>query len=189
MRRHRVTDGERGLLVKRPKKERYKVGYTMLFASALFVYGIVYIITKRNFPFWHNLLTVLVGVSSSLVLGRMGLEEIAEQTYLINKSGITNIRYGKQQKHFRWESFAVIEKHKVIREYGMGADEYEAVICSTHPIEIKIQPNGVRYLLYNDHRKKENREAVVELVLEKDQYAEFLSYIPEKIKGSGIVKI
>ena len=189
MRIHRVTDGERGLLVKRPKKERIRFIFVWCFFSIICILGMFISLFVRKDTLLETVLAMVIYVIMSGIVSRYCLDELGTQTFIINQNGITRLRYGQPWKHFGWTSFVSIEKHKVIREYRIGSDEYEAVICSTHPIDIPIQPNGGRYLTFGYHREKKNKYTVVELVLEADQYTEFLSYIPEKIKESGIVKI
>ncbi|MCR4672793.1 MAG: hypothetical protein K5637_06125 [Lachnospiraceae bacterium] len=181
-----MVDSEMGMLVKRPKIERRRNIFVWSFMMLCFTCGVIYELLVCKDTIFVRAIIVAIYVLFSGFLSRYFSDELGRQTFFINQKGITRLRYGKPWKHFDWESFVAIEKHIVYRELRYGREEYEAVLCSTHLIEM---PPGWRYLTFDYHRKKANKETVVELVLEKNQYPEFLSYIPEKIKGSGIVKI
>ncbi len=186
---HGTVAGENGLLVKRPKKERQRYLFVWAFFMMACLCGVILILFVRKLTPLETILSLSIIIFLSGVVGGYCLGEVGKQTFLINQKGITRLRYGKPWKHFNWDTFVTIEKHIVYRELHYSREEYEAILCSTHPIEIKVQRNGERYLTSEYHRQKSNKKTVVELVLEKDQYVEFLSYIPEEIKELGIVKI
>ena len=181
--------GEKGLMVKRPKKERTQTLFVCVFMLTVCMYGVIIVLFVRKLSLLGTILSLAILIILGGVIARYGMNEIWEQTYYISPKGITRLRYGKRWVHFKWDSFVAIEKHVVYREYTYSREEYEAIICSTHPIELKVQSNGERYLTFNYHGQKKNQLSVVELVLAQDQYSEFLSYIPKEIQKSGIVKI
>lgn len=188
MQTYSTIDGEMGLYIKRPKKGRVRAACGMIFMVAICVFGIVHTLINDH-TFWEGTLSVVFLVGCGWYVMRYCLDEIAEQTFFINQNGITNMRYGKRCKHFNWDSFVAIEKHTVLIEYGYEKEAYEAVICSTRPIICKTKGYSEPCLTWNYHREKKNKPFVVELVLEKDQFADFLSYIPKEILNSDIVKI
>ena len=189
MQSHGMVDDEKGLVVRRPKIERIRGLFVWCFISIICILGVFISLFVRKDTLLETVLAVAIFVILGGIVSQFYLDELGRQTFIINQKGITRLRYGQPWKYFEWASFVAIERHVVYRELHYSREKYEAILCSTHPIEIKVQPNGERYLTSEYHRQKSNKDSVVELVLEKDQYAEFLSYIPKEIQKSGIVKI
>ncbi len=184
-------DGEvrkRGIIVRRPRKERIRNVALAWFTVIVHIVLTIYLYHVRTLLLFEWIITLSIEALILWRVIRFVLEEVEEQTYLIDETGITNYRYGKRRERVSWDSLVAIEAHHVVIE-SRAATVYQAIICSKIPIKTKINSEGLVYVPSSFHLHKGRSVDVIELVLDEEQYLEFLRCIPQSVVDKGIVKL
>ncbi|MCR4671800.1 MAG: hypothetical protein K5637_01010 [Lachnospiraceae bacterium] len=186
------------MIVKRPRRERQEAIVASIMIPVSIVASLIACIQSPNIdgPGVTSKIAQIIIIISVCFLITLFIIAIRNgmRVFCIDEKGITNVSFGKQGMVIPWSSFLSIERHIVKLEQYMGPDYYDGVLCSRIPLEIhsdtRLYHAGHTSDLYVEYKWLFlNKSNVIDLVLEEDQYEEFLSYIPQELFDKGIVKL